>query len=80
MSVLSERITLLRKEKGISVKQAGFEMGLDYKYLLALESCEKKPELDELELLESYYNTTIDYLVGSVDEPQAINMKVINQR
>lgn len=76
MSTLSTRIVTLRKLKNISVKQAAFEIGMQYKYLESLESCDKKPSIDEIALLASYYDVSFDYLVGCTDDPQG-NQKLV---
>lgn len=57
-------ITLLRKEKGISQKQAASDLGISQALLSHYEKGIRECGLDFLVRVAKYYNVSCDYLVG----------------
>ena len=57
-------ITLLRKEKGMSQKQAAAELGISQALLSHYEKGIRECGLDFLVRVAKYYDVSCDYLVG----------------
>lgn len=67
MSVISgKRLQEVRKEKGVSQRQAAKDLGISPQSLSAYEQ-EREPTYDLLIQMAEYYGTTTDYLVGRLE-------------
>ena len=62
-----ERIRLLRKEKGLTQKEAAAELGVSYRALQCYEYNQRCPDLKGLIAIAKYYDVSLDYLVGLSD-------------
>ena len=69
MSVFSERLTLLRKEKGVSQAFAAKEIKVSYRAYKKYENEEAEPGLSIAARIADFYGVTIDYLAGRTDAP-----------
>lgn len=58
------KIRELRKEKGISMRQASIELGIPYTTYVSYEKEEREPNSEMLVKLSEYFDCTIDYLLG----------------
>jgi len=71
-SILAERLTLLRTESGLSQYKlagiTGFSRGLIANY----EQGRREPDYNTLLTLANLYHVSIDYLLGRVEERNAI--------
>lgn len=65
-------ITLLRKEHGISQKQAASDLGVSQALLSHYEKGIRECGLDFLVRAADYYNVSCDYLLGRSPEPSGI--------
>lgn len=58
------RISELRKERGISMKQAAEQLGMPYTTYVNYEKGARQPNSETLIDLANFYNTSIDYMLG----------------
>ncbi|HIV11110.1 MAG TPA: helix-turn-helix transcriptional regulator [Candidatus Faeciplasma avium] len=69
-------ITLLRKEKKISQKQAAEDMGVSQGLLSHYENGKRECGLDFVVRAAEYYNVSCDYLLGRSPEPEGKTISV----
>lgn len=60
----SDRLTLQRKQKGVSQKQAAADLGISQALLSHYENGIREPGLQFLVKAADYYNVSCDYLLG----------------
>mgnify|MGYP004459734371 FL=1 len=65
----SERLSALRKEKNISLKELGYILGVTDESVRLLEKSKRSPSFEILCALADYFNVSLDYLVGRSDDP-----------
>lgn len=70
MSDIQARLKELRKEKDLTQKQVADETGLSYRGYQNIEYGVKEPTLSRLLTLSTFFNVSIDYLVGKTDNPE----------
>ena len=70
----SDRLTLQRKQKGVSQKQAAADLGISQALLSHYENGIREPGLSFLVKAADYYNVSCDYLLG-----HAANVLQLNQ-
>lgn len=58
------RISELRKERGISMKQAAEQLGMPYTTYVNYEKGARQPNSETLIDLANFYETSIDYMLG----------------
>ena len=71
----SDRLTLQRKQKGVSQKQAAADLGISQALLSHYENGIREPGLQFLVKAADYYNVSCDYLLG-----HAANVLQLNRR
>ena len=59
----SEKIALLRREKGMSQEELAQVVGVSRQAVQKWESGQSNPDMENLKLLSSYFDVTLDYLV-----------------
>jgi len=64
---LSTRLSLLRKEAGISQEELGKEVGLKQFTISDIERGKSLTSVEVLAALAEYFNTNTDYLLGLSD-------------
>ena len=69
MSKFSERLTSLRKQKGLSQAAAAKELKVALRGLQNYEYGEAEPRLSVLIRLADFYDVPLDYLAGRSDVP-----------
>lgn len=77
---ISERIAMLRKEKGISQEQLANEMGISRQAVSKWESELSIPDLNNIISISEYFNVSTDYLLKGTKEEKnsnAITSKVL---
>lgn len=62
------RIPELRKERGISMKQAAEQLGMPYTTYVNYEKGVRQPNSETLIDLANFYNTSIDYMLGKSND------------
>jgi len=63
-----QKLKDLRKEKKLTQEQLGKKVGVSDRTIGYYETDERFPPKDVLENIANYFNLTIDYLVGRVEE------------
>ena len=69
-------ITLLRKEKGLSQKQAAMELGVSQALLSHYEKGIRECGLDFVIYIADYYNVSCDYLLGRTPDRTGATLKL----
>ena len=69
MSVFSERLVLLRKEKGVSQTFAAKKLNISPRAYQKYEYEEAEPKLSIAVRIADFYGVSIDYLAGRTDTP-----------
>ena len=67
--LFNQRLSLLRKQKGISQKQLGEVIGLSNKAICTLENGTRETTFENLVLLAEFFHVSTDYLLGVTDAP-----------
>lgn len=67
MAKFSERLRLLRTQKGLSQMEFAKQIGVSKSSVNMYERGEREPGLETLELLADYFNVDMDYLLGKSD-------------
>ena len=68
--IFSERLSALRKEKNISLKELGCILGVTDGSVRLLEKSKRSPSFEILCALADYFEVSIDYLTGRTDKPE----------
>lgn len=63
----NERLSDLRRKKGLSQEQLGYELGVSRQTVSKWELGQSYPDFQRLVLLSDYYETSLDELVKGVD-------------
>ncbi|MGN0985344.1 MAG: helix-turn-helix domain-containing protein [Candidatus Enterenecus sp.] len=64
----AERLTELRKKKGVTQSEMAEYLGLKLRAYQYYESGGRRPEYEGLIALADYFDVTTDYLLGRTDE------------
>ncbi|MCI9169580.1 MAG: helix-turn-helix transcriptional regulator [Lawsonibacter sp.] len=70
MLILAERLSLLRKERDLTQKEVGQELGISLNSYQRYETGEREPTAPVLVKMARFYHVSLDYLVGLKDERQ----------
>lgn len=70
MADFSERIKLLRKEKGLSQEAVGSIIGVKKYAVYSYEKGRACPDMKGLIALADYFDVSMDYLAGRTDNPK----------
>ena len=66
--MFESRIQELRIERGINMKQAAQALNIPYTTYVGYEKGDREPDSTMLIRLADFYNSSIDYLLGKIDE------------
>ena len=64
MLILAERLALLRRERDMTQKEVGQELGISLNSYQRYETNEREPTAPVLVQMAKFYNVSLDYLVG----------------
>lgn len=67
MATFSERLKELRKEKRLTVEQLADKLGSAKSTISRYENGKREPKKDFLEMLSSFFDVSISYLLGETD-------------
>ncbi len=70
---LSERLTELRNQKGLSKRELSLRFGLEQSTYGKYELGQRQPSLDVLQQLADFFEVSTDYLLGLTDNPSQKN-------
>ena len=68
LSNVGERVKELRKKKGKTQEQIAYALGMNLKTYQAIEGGRRVGRVDTVCMLAEYFDTTVDYLLGSDKE------------
>lgn len=77
---LSKRIKQLRKEKGIYQKELAEYLGVSRPTITQYESGTRKPDPDTLKKIATFFNVSLDYLLGRTNERQPADKIILNDK
>ena len=77
--MLKDRIKKLRKKKNLSQRDLAKEINLSPSTIAMYETGKRKPDADKLKQIASYFNVSIDYLLGNTDERKPVNELIKNE-
>ena len=69
MSVFSDRLVLLRENRGLSQKDVAREFDVVVRAYQRYEYGEREPQLSTLIRIADFYGVSLDYLAGRTDTP-----------
>lgn len=69
MSAFSQRLTQLRKERGLSQVAFAKEVGVSSRAYQDYEYGKREPQLTTLVRMADFFDVSLDYLAGRTDEP-----------
>ncbi|MCM1335738.1 MAG: helix-turn-helix domain-containing protein [Bacteroides sp.] len=72
-----EKLKELRKEKGISLKELGAEMGVAESTMSLYENGKRQPDYETLLKLAEYFGVTVDYLLRGNDNFERLPEELI---
>ncbi len=70
---LSEKLYVLRKERGLSQEQLAEKLSVSRQAILKWESGQSVPESDKLLAISSYFDVSLDYLLKETEEQPALS-------
>lgn len=65
----SERLSTLRKNKGVSMAALGEHLSVTDEAVRLLEKGKRSPSFEVLCAIADYFDVSLDYLVGRSDDP-----------
>ena len=77
MNKLSERLKKLRKEKGLSQKDLSAELNIPRTTISSWEAGSRTPELMTTQNLATFFEVSIDYLLGRTDSRNPVHIESI---
>ena len=66
--MFDNRLKMLRKKKGLNMKQAAQQLGISYTTYVGYEKDEREPNSEVLSTLADFYGCSTDYLIGRTDQ------------
>ena len=72
------RLRELRKSKGLSLRDLAKIVNMSYSNIASVERGEVLLKEDTAKIFASYFNVTLDYLLGNTDNPNAIRVRVFD--
>ena len=76
----SEKLSQLRTEKGLSQKEAAYELGVSQALLSHYENGVREFGLDFLSRAADYYNVTADYILGRTESRTGFDSSALEDR
>lgn len=73
-----ERLKQLREENTLSQLKMGKDIKISNVTLSQYENGIRKPDIDTLQLLASYFNVTTDYLLGKTNDRTSTDSDIIS--
>lgn len=62
--MFGDRLTKLRNEKNISMKQCAYELDIPYTTYVSYEKNEREPKAKQLMKIANYFDVSLDFLLG----------------
>ncbi|MDR2598885.1 MAG: helix-turn-helix transcriptional regulator [Oscillospiraceae bacterium] len=78
-SEFATRLAKLRREKGLSQRQASAKLGLSQALLSHYENDAREPKLDFVVKICDFYGVTSDYILGRTNEKKGGITKLANE-
>ena len=69
MSVFSERLLQLRKDRGVSQTAVAKEIGVSSRIYQDYEYGKSEPKMSNLVSIADFFGVSLDYLTGRTDTP-----------
>ena len=75
-SAFAKKLSALRREKGLSQRQAATDLGISQALLSHYENDAREPKLEFVAKICDYYDVSADYLLGRVNERKAKTLPI----
>lgn len=72
--MFSNRLTLLREERGLTRKEVAEQLNIDQTTYGKYELSKREPDYETLQKLATFYCVSTDYLLGRTEERQNYNI------
>lgn len=72
MSALAKRIAELRKQKKLSQIKFAEKFGVGRSTIAMWETGDREPDVETIQKLADFFDTSTDYLLGRIDEPHPL--------
>lgn len=69
--MLSEKLSELRKKRGLSQTEVAKKIGIPRTTFSGYENGNREPDYDTLKLLADFFEVSTDYLLGRTDNPNS---------
>ena len=76
----NEKLTNLRKTKGLSQEELGNELNVSRQTISKWESCQAYPDFQKLVLLSDYFGITLDELVKDINLDDIRNKNINEEK
>lgn len=70
------RLRELRKNKGLSLRDLATLVNMSYSNIASIERGEVLLKEDTAKIFASFFNVSLDYLLGNIDSPNALKLTV----
>lgn len=70
--MLSQRLQVLRKQKDVTQEELAKYLGVTRPAYSAYEAGKRTPDFNSVEKLATFFNVSVDYLLGRTDNPKGI--------
>lgn len=77
--MFDNRLKVLREGRGLNMKQAAQKVGIPYTTYVGYEKNEREPNSEVLVLLASFFDCSIDYLLGRDEKKQKVEYEAVTR-
>lgn len=78
MATFSERLKLLRKDKGVTQKMVADAIGVTERGIRRYEAGDVTPAFDVIAALAEYFKVSTDYVIGVTDAPNSAETDLLD--
>lgn len=72
MNIFAQRLKQLREKRGLSQRELAKQINMAHSTLGMYEIGEREPDFNTVSKLSSFFNTSVDYLLGRTDDSRPI--------
>jgi transcriptional regulator with XRE-family HTH domain len=77
-NVFGNRLRKLRKERKLTAKEFGAKFGLAESTISGYENGNRTPDLELIDSFATFFNVSVDYLLGRTNDPQRTKENELN--
>lgn len=76
---IAENIKRLCTKKGITINQMAKELNINSSFISEMKNKDRTPSIKRIEEIAKYFGISIDYLIGTMEEPTGIDQLINNE-